>query len=122
MFHILHVVRHVPHSAHASYSTFCTLYVSGKRSIVSFLNSYSLTFTWVMLTRIPLLVSVTPFDVVRIRLQAQKKPLTKGMCFMYCNGLMDHVCTCLNGPTVEMQWYKKGGQFNGVQVRAGPEI
>ncbi|XP_041372402.1 solute carrier family 25 member 40-like [Gigantopelta aegis] len=58
---------------------------------------------------------VTPFDVVRIRLQAQKKPLSKGMCFMYCNGLMDHVCACVNGQVAEAQWYRKGGHFTGVQ-------
>ena len=60
---------------------------------------------------------MTPFDVVRIRLQAQKKPLSKGMCFMYCNGLMDHVCACVNGQVAEAQWYRKGGHFTGVQVR-----
>lgn len=41
--------------------------------------------------------SVTPLDVVKIRLQAQTKGFVKGECFLYCNGLMDHVCTCLNG-------------------------
>lgn len=40
---------------------------------------------------------VTPLDVVKIRLQAQTKGFVKGECFLYCNGLMDHVCTCLNG-------------------------
>jgi len=42
-------------------------------------------------------ISVTPLDVVKIRLQAQTKGFVKGECFIYCNGLMDHVCTCLNG-------------------------
>ncbi|KAM9807184.1 mitochondrial glutathione transporter SLC25A40 isoform 2-T3 [Syngnathus typhle] len=72
---------------------------------------------------------VTPLDVVKIRLQAQKSPLPKGKqpnssffvtrqsnvfffqcsgkCFVYCNGLMDHVCVCMNG------WYKAPGHFNG---------
>ena len=40
---------------------------------------------------------VTPLDVVKIRLQAQTKGFVKGECFLYCNGLMDHVCKCLNG-------------------------
>ncbi|KAF6029541.1 SLC25A40 [Bugula neritina] len=40
---------------------------------------------------------MTPLDVVKIRLQAQTKGFAKGECFIYCNGLMDHVCTCLNG-------------------------
>lgn len=50
-------------------------------------------------------IFVTPLDVVKIRLQSQKKPLAKGQPFVYCNGLMDHICTCLNGDTC--QWYKR---------------
>lgn len=42
-------------------------------------------------------ILVTPLDVVKIRMQAQTKGFVKGQCFLYCNGLMDHVCTCLNG-------------------------
>ncbi|XP_062597989.1 probable mitochondrial glutathione transporter SLC25A40 [Saccostrea cucullata] len=49
---------------------------------------------------------VTPFDVVKIRLQSQKVPLVKGKCFLYCNGLMDHLCTCLNGGN-NGYWYKR---------------
>ncbi|KAL5010356.1 hypothetical protein ScPMuIL_012661 [Solemya velum] len=58
---------------------------------------------------------VTPFDVVKIRLQAQKKPFVKGDCFLYCNGLMDHLCTCLNGNAVQKssQWYKRPSRFAG---------
>ncbi|XP_076455856.1 mitochondrial glutathione transporter SLC25A40-like [Babylonia areolata] len=57
-------------------------------------------------------VLVTPLDVVKIRLQAQKKPsaFMRGKCFLYCNGLMDHMCTCLNGGgnfSPAYQWYKK---------------
>ncbi|KAL8605806.1 hypothetical protein ACOMHN_066526 [Nucella lapillus] len=55
-------------------------------------------------------VLVTPLDVVKIRLQAQKKPsaFTRGKCFLYCNGLMDHMCACLNGQfSPAYQWYKK---------------
>ncbi|XP_072030781.1 mitochondrial glutathione transporter SLC25A40-like isoform X2 [Amphiura filiformis] len=57
---------------------------------------------------------VTPLDVVKIRLQAQVKPIGSGHCFLYCNGLMDHVCTCINGGSVSKQWYNRGGHFNGV--------
>lgn len=54
---------------------------------------------------------MTPFDVVKIRLQVQAKPMASGQCFIYCNGLMDHVCTCLNGNG--KPWYKAPGYFNG---------
>ncbi|XP_052803428.1 probable mitochondrial glutathione transporter SLC25A40 [Mya arenaria] len=73
-------------------------------------------------------VFVTPLDVVKIRLQAQHRPqaFTKGHCYQYCNGLMDHTCVCLNGdqgtgklPMEELRkhlkqnWYKRPGNFNG---------
>ncbi|XP_053744222.1 probable mitochondrial glutathione transporter SLC25A40 [Synchiropus splendidus] len=54
---------------------------------------------------------VTPLDVVKIRLQAQKNPFPKGKCFVYCNGLMDHICVCENGNS--KAWYKAPGRFNG---------
>uniref|UniRef100_A0A8C5QZJ7 Mitochondrial glutathione transporter SLC25A40 n=1 Tax=Leptobrachium leishanense TaxID=445787 RepID=A0A8C5QZJ7_9ANUR len=54
---------------------------------------------------------VTPLDVVKIRLQAQSKPFIKGKCFVYCNGLMDHLCVCSNGNS--KAWYKAPGQFRG---------
>lgn len=54
---------------------------------------------------------VTPLDVVKIRLQAQKNPFPKGKCFVYCNGLMDHLCVCENGNS--KAWYKAPGHFNG---------
>ncbi|XP_034030714.1 solute carrier family 25 member 40 [Thalassophryne amazonica] len=54
---------------------------------------------------------VTPLDVVKIRLQAQKTPFPKGKCFVYCNGLMDHICVCQNGNSGA--WYKAKGHFNG---------
>lgn len=41
--------------------------------------------------------SVTPLDVVKTRLQAQQKALISNKCFLYCNGLMDHLCPC--GPS-----------------------
>ncbi|XP_076009773.1 mitochondrial glutathione transporter SLC25A40 [Genypterus blacodes] len=54
---------------------------------------------------------VTPLDVVKIRLQVQKHPFPKGKCFVYCNGLMDHICVCVNGNS--RAWYKAPGQFTG---------
>uniref|UniRef100_A0A8B9ZEA8 Mitochondrial glutathione transporter SLC25A39 n=1 Tax=Anas platyrhynchos TaxID=8839 RepID=A0A8B9ZEA8_ANAPL len=48
---------------------------------------------------------VTPLDVVKIRLQAQRTPFSKGKCFLYCNGLMDHLYVCQNGPGCTA-WYK----------------
>ncbi|KAM4580013.1 mitochondrial glutathione transporter SLC25A40 [Odontesthes bonariensis] len=54
---------------------------------------------------------VTPLDVVKIRLQAQKNPFPKGKCFVYCNGLMDHICVCDNGNS--KAWYKAPGHFGG---------
>lgn len=56
-------------------------------------------------------VFVTPLDVVKIRLQAQKSPFPKGKCFVYCNGLMDHICVCENGNS--RAWYKASSHFNG---------
>lgn len=53
---------------------------------------------------------VTPLDVVKIRLQAQKTPFPKGKCFVYCNGLMDHICMCENGNS--KAWYKAPGHFS----------
>uniref|UniRef100_UPI0037E953DB mitochondrial glutathione transporter SLC25A40 n=1 Tax=Semicossyphus pulcher TaxID=241346 RepID=UPI0037E953DB len=54
---------------------------------------------------------VTPLDVVKIRLQAQKSPFPKGKCFVYCNGLMDHICVCENGNS--KVWYKAPSHFSG---------
>ncbi|XP_029838050.2 solute carrier family 25 member 40 [Ixodes scapularis] len=67
---------------------------------------------------------VTPLDVVKIRLQAQQKQFVKNKCFLYCNGLMEHMCYCLNGNgngnghnmhsmASGGQWYKRPGHFNG---------
>ncbi|MED6247142.1 hypothetical protein ATANTOWER_031811 [Ataeniobius toweri] len=41
--------------------------------------------------------------------QAQKNHMVKGKYFVYCNGLMDHICVCENGKG----WYKAAGQFKG---------
>lgn len=51
---------------------------------------------------------VTPLDVVKIRLQAQQQ--AKAKCFLYCNGLMDHICSCTS------DWYRRPGHFNGTIV------
>ncbi|XP_064470934.1 probable mitochondrial glutathione transporter SLC25A40 [Ornithodoros turicata] len=73
---------------------------------------------------------VTPLDVVKIRLQAQQKAFIKNKCFLYCNGLMEHTCYCLNGngngqrtaPQNQSQasmfgssrhWYRRPGDFEG---------
>ncbi|XP_070521751.1 mitochondrial glutathione transporter SLC25A40 isoform X2 [Cardiocondyla obscurior] len=32
-------------------------------------------------------------------------------CFLYCNGLMDHLCSCANGNMPE--WMRRNRQFNG---------
>lgn len=56
-------------------------------------------------------IFVTPLDVVKIRLQAQSNPFPKGKCFVYCNGLMDHICVCENGNS--RAWYKASSHFNG---------
>lgn len=54
---------------------------------------------------------VTPLDVVKIRLQAQHRPFLKGKCFIYSNGLMDHLCVCEEEGN--KAWYKKPGFFRG---------
>ncbi|XP_032674907.1 solute carrier family 25 member 40-like [Odontomachus brunneus] len=56
-------------------------------------------------------VFVTPLDVVKIRLQTQQKAMLSNKCFLYCNGLMDHLCPCTNGKMPE--WMKRNGKFNG---------
>ncbi|XP_043603357.1 solute carrier family 25 member 40-like [Bombus pyrosoma] len=56
-------------------------------------------------------IFVTPLDVVKIRLQAQQKAMLSNKCFLYCNGLMDHLCPCLNGKGPI--WARGNGKFNG---------
>ncbi|XP_037828078.1 solute carrier family 25 member 40-like [Lucilia sericata] len=36
---------------------------------------------------------MTPLDVIKTRLQAQQTQMSN-KCFLYCNGLMDHLCPC----------------------------
>lgn len=56
---------------------------------------------------------VTPLDVVKIRLQAQQKALLSNKCFVYCNGLMDHLCPCVTSSSGQTNWYHRNGQFSG---------
>lgn len=52
---------------------------------------------------------MTPLDVVKTRLQVQQKLLLSNKCYLYCNGLMDHLCPC--GPaSAQLQNAQK---FNG---------
>ncbi|XP_064177729.1 probable mitochondrial glutathione transporter SLC25A39 isoform X1 [Anguilla rostrata] len=72
---------------------------------------------------------VTPLDVVKIRLQAQRSPFyralavdsvpwsnvirpSKWKCFLYCNGLMDHLYVCQNGASCT-SWYRTPTHFSG---------
>ncbi|KAK4294134.1 hypothetical protein Pmani_033214 [Petrolisthes manimaculis] len=54
---------------------------------------------------------MTPFDVVKVRLQAQQRAELSRTCFLYCNGLMDHLCKC--APTIctshpdQNPWYNR---------------
>uniref|UniRef100_A0A1L8DZQ1 Putative mitochondrial solute carrier protein n=1 Tax=Nyssomyia neivai TaxID=330878 RepID=A0A1L8DZQ1_9DIPT len=53
-------------------------------------------------------LSMTPLDVVKTRLQTQQKMLLSNKCFLYCNGLMDHLCPCATNGFV-----KKTPHLNG---------
>uniref|UniRef100_A0AAR5P3B8 Uncharacterized protein n=1 Tax=Dendroctonus ponderosae TaxID=77166 RepID=A0AAR5P3B8_DENPD len=55
-------------------------------------------------------VIMTPLDVVKIRIQAQQKATNS--CFLYCNGLMDHICSCQPMDPIK-PWYKRPSQFSG---------
>jgi len=87
-------------------------------------NEYDITMTQRMISSctgaILTSIFVTPLDVVKIRIQAQQKLLDKNKCFIYCNGLMDHICYCNgngNGQTVanlkNMKWFKRPTHFKG---------
>ncbi|CAJ0581661.1 unnamed protein product, partial [Mesorhabditis spiculigera] len=58
---------------------------------------------------------MTPMDVVKIRLQQQIKPLTTGECFIYSNGLMDHLCSACaqSAKNIPCEWYQRPNYFNG---------
>ena len=66
---------------------------------------------------------MTPLDVVKTRLQAQDRLHAK-KCFLYSNGIMDHLCPRVNGdppPTAlhtpeeicNCKWYNRPKYFNG---------
>uniref|UniRef100_A0A1I8HEP8 Mitochondrial carrier protein n=1 Tax=Macrostomum lignano TaxID=282301 RepID=A0A1I8HEP8_9PLAT len=56
-------------------------------------------------------LTMTPFDVVKTRMQAQARPkqFGSGNCFLYCNGLMDHLCMCAPETDKSVPWYRKPG-------------
>ncbi|KAI1715216.1 mitochondrial carrier protein [Ditylenchus destructor] len=64
-------------------------------------------------------IIVTPMDVVKIRLQSQARPLAQGECFLYTNGLMDHLCVNCEerigqgNPLSKCEWYNRPGHFTG---------
>ncbi|XP_035458121.1 probable mitochondrial glutathione transporter SLC25A40 isoform X1 [Spodoptera frugiperda] len=51
---------------------------------------------------------MTPLDVVKIRLQAQQKAMLSNKCYLYCNGLMEHICPC-----GDSAWIPRRVHFNG---------
>lgn len=53
-----------------------------------------LTLTTSKVILVLVLTTVTPLDVVKIRLQSQQKEFMKNKCYLYCNGLMEHICYC----------------------------
>lgn len=52
---------------------------------------------------------MTPMDVVKTRLQVQQKLVLSSKCYLYCNGLMDHICPC--GPNGSL--VPNAQRFNG---------
>ncbi|XP_019561020.3 probable mitochondrial glutathione transporter SLC25A40 [Aedes albopictus] len=54
---------------------------------------------------------MTPLDVVKTRLQAQQKMMLSNKCYLYCNGLMDHLCPC--GPNGTATFAKPKLHFTG---------
>ncbi|XP_061837401.1 mitochondrial glutathione transporter SLC25A39 isoform X1 [Nerophis lumbriciformis] len=92
--------------------------VSGASAAISPVQQMLASGTGALLTS----VFVTPLDVVKIRLQAQQSPLRQALtseaatwagvtcspkwrCFLYCNGLMEHVYVCQNSSSCS-SWYK----------------
>lgn len=51
---------------------------------------------------------MTPLDVVKIRLQGQQKALLSNKCYLYCNGLMEHLCPC-----GETAWIPRRVHYHG---------
>ncbi|KAL7062632.1 hypothetical protein AAHC03_0882 [Spirometra sp. Aus1] len=51
---------------------------------------------------------MTPLDVVKIRMQAASRISSCEKCFLYCNGLMDHLCASVNSASnahTASPWY-----------------
>jgi len=46
-----------------------------------------------------------------VRLQTQQKALLSNKCYLYCNGLMDHLCPCINDKDIPM-WLKQPKKYN----------
>lgn len=97
--------------------------VSGAVAAISPVQQMLASGTGALLTSI----FVTPLDVVKIRLQAQQTPFhqasesapwsrvirpSKWKCFLYCNGLMDHIYVCQNRTSCT-SWYKTPTHFSG---------
>lgn len=66
--------------------------------IVYYFYLFSILFFFILNCFLNFFILVTPFDVVKVRLQAQQRNMLSSRCFLYCNGLMDHLCTC--SPTI----------------------
>ena len=66
---------------------------------------------------IPFTLLVTPLDVVKIRLQSQQKEFMKNKCYLYCNGLMEHICYCPanNVKSPQSSTKTSGDTFGGVR-------
>lgn len=59
-------------------------------------------------------VFVTPFDVVKIRLQVQGSSTTKKKCYVHYSCLWDNVCYCLQESRCKRcDWYKCHNHFTG---------
>lgn len=62
---------------------------------------------------------VTPFDVVKVRLQTQQRAQLSRSCYLYCNGLMDHICKCAEAVGINSEhshMYGRTVQLNGTVV------
>lgn len=56
---------------------------------------------------------MTPLDVVKTRLQTQQKLMLSNKCYLYCNGLMDHLCPCGPNGGTAATFTKPKLHFNG---------
>ncbi|XP_076054242.1 mitochondrial glutathione transporter SLC25A40-like isoform X2 [Oratosquilla oratoria] len=55
-------------------------------------------------------VFMTPFDVVKVRLQTQQRAIMNSRCFLYSTGIMDHICKCTTEictDTSHGPWYNR---------------